>query len=142
MTEKRKIFTSQNVSAIGRGIETGANVSAKLFNKGMAKENEWFAKFYGRDAYQKTYRKSRRVIGQQIANVGASGLQRMGSVAQVIEQSMMEAGEEAAAAKWQYDMQAIQLDNQQNLERTGALTTLAGGLLRDKAYKISESKDA
>lgn len=142
MTEKRKIFTSQNVSAIGRGIETGANVSAKLFNKGMAKENERLSKIYGLDAYSKSHKRSRRIIGQQIANIGASGLQRTGSVAQIIEQSMMEAESEAAAAKWQYDVQAIQLDNQQNLERTGALTTLAGGLLRDKAYKIAESKDA
>lgn len=133
-----KIFTSQRVSAIGRGIETGANVNAKLFNKGMAKQNEQLSKLYGFEAYQSAHRKSRRVIGQQIANIGASGLQRMGSVAGIIEQSMMEAESEAGAAKWEYDMKAIQMDNQQNLERTGALTTLMGGLLKDKAYRISE----
>lgn len=140
-SSKKKLFTGSRVSSIGRGIETGAKIGASLYNKDLAKQNEALANLYGFGAYQMSHRRSRRAIAKQIANRGASGLQHMGSVSEIISQSMHEAEQEASAARWDYEMKSISLDNQQNLMRSRALSTLAQSFTTDAAYKVAEDSE-
>lgn len=118
-----------------------ASSKAATFNQNNALFNAQVATQQGIAEETQVRNDARRQIGQQVANVGASGFDNSGSAADVIAESTYDANLAALTTKYNYQAKVQGYTNQANMYGSAAKSSQIGGYIGAAAAALKSGSN-